>query len=180
MAENRPWVVLACERATRKHPNGRTGTMAGYDAHKRADQTPCTSCRDAMRDKQRAAYWNETPEQRARRRQGGRLASARQFAKDPQKARDRRDAFRLRNRDTMRMAKGDPCADCGISYPYYVMQFDHIGDDKAFNIGIVGPRASRERLLAEIAKCVVVCANCHAERSHQRLMEKLGRANEAI
>lgn len=172
-------LVLACERATWKHINGRTGTVAGYDAHKRAHEEPCTACRDALRDKQKDTYKNQTPEQRDRRRESNRVASARLRAKDPQKARDKRDVFRLRNRETMRVAKSEPCADCGITYPYYVMQFDHLGEDKAFNIGIVGPRASRERLLAEIAKCEVVCANCHSERSHRRLMQKLGR-DEAI
>lgn len=46
------------------------------------------------------------------------------------------------------------------------MQFDHLGD-KLFTISNAGA-TSVERLLAEIAKCEVVCANCHAERTYQR------------
>lgn len=71
------------------------------------------------------------------------------------------------NREIIRAAKEVPCADCGIEYPYYVMQFDHLGEKK-FNIGQTGPSCAREKLLAEIAKCEVVCANCHSERSYQR------------
>lgn len=173
-------IVLACERPTQRSRVSRRGTTAGYDAHKRVGETPCAACRDAMCEDRRAKYHTRTPAQAAARRESNRIATAKLRAKDPQLARDRRDVFRMRNRATIRAAKSEPCADCGISYPYYVMQFDHIADNKAFNIGIVGPRASRERLLAEIAKCDVVCANCHSERSHKRLMQKLGRSNEAI
>jgi hypothetical protein len=42
------------------------------------------------------------------------------------------------------------------------MQFDHLGD-KAFNISMEGRHFSFARLSREVAKCEVVCANCHAE-----------------
>jgi hypothetical protein len=79
--------------------------------------------------------------------------------------RARRDKFR----EIIRSAKDVPCTDCGIKYPYYVMHFDHIGEEKNFNIGAyIAKSISEERLRAEIALCEVVCANCHAERTHQR------------
>jgi hypothetical protein len=65
-------------------------------------------------------------------------------------------------------AKNQPCADCQKLYPPYVMQFDHVRGRKAFTISSKGMEVSRARLLAEIAKCDVVCANCHAERTHRR------------
>lgn len=71
-----------------------------------------------------------------------------------------------RNREIIRKAKEKPCADCGIQYPFYVMQFDHLGN-KEFTISS-GGASSVMRLLAEISKCEVVCANCHAERTYQR------------
>lgn len=61
------------------------------------------------------------------------------------------------------------CVDCGLYWPSYVMQFDHIGDDKLFTIGSAYTSVSRQRLWAEIAKCELVCANCHAVRTHRRL-----------
>lgn len=64
-------------------------------------------------------------------------------------------------------AKDKPCTDCGHKYPPYVMDFDHTSDDKEFTIGAV-PCVSPEVLRAEIAKCDVVCANCHRERTHRR------------
>lgn len=72
------------------------------------------------------------------------------------------------NRALIRAAKDKPCADCDGRYPYYVMQFDHLDrSDKKFNIGQIGPTIGMARVLNEIAKCDVVCANCHAERTHQ-------------
>ncbi|GIJ10744.1 hypothetical protein ACFFMR_18940 [Micromonospora andamanensis] len=82
-------------------------------------------------------------------------------------------AHRKKNREAikalLREAKSKPCADCGIQYPYYVMQFDHSPGEKAFTIGDAGRRnIALSRIAAEVARCEVVCANCHAERTHQR------------
>lgn len=61
-----------------------------------------------------------------------------------------------------------PCADCGKFYRYYVMQWDHLGD-KSFNIAEwFAKDISRSKIEAELTKCELVCANCHAERTHQR------------
>lgn len=65
-------------------------------------------------------------------------------------------------------AKSVPCKDCGVSYPWYVMDFNHRGDKK-FNIG-----ASRhfgcKKLKAEIAKCDVICSNCHRLRTYAHII----------
>jgi len=43
------------------------------------------------------------------------------------------------------------------------LEFDHTpGTEKKFNIGEEIGNRSREALWEEIAKCDVVCANCHA------------------
>lgn len=65
-----------------------------------------------------------------------------------------------------------PCTDCGSRYPYYVMQWDHVGSDKTFNVSAVWRSGlSRQDIEAEIAKCELVCANCHAIRTHIRNIE---------
>jgi hypothetical protein len=82
-----------------------------------------------------------------------------------------RDKFR-RNVELVRSLKHRPCADCGVQYPFYVMQFDHVParGKKLFGLA-VGDLAARseKQILLEVAKCDVVCSNCHASRTYQRL-----------
>jgi hypothetical protein len=64
--------------------------------------------------------------------------------------------------------KDKPCADCGVKYHPCAMDFDHLpGSEKSFNIS-AGKKVSMKRLMAEIAKCEVVCSNCHRIRTHNR------------
>ena len=71
----------------------------------------------------------------------------------------------------VREAKNRPCADCGVAYPYYVMQFDHRGD-KLYNVNVAARTRGINAILAEIEKCDVVCANCHAQRGHDRRVSR--------
>ena len=63
-----------------------------------------------------------------------------------------------------------PCMDCRVAYPFYVMQYDHRpGEKKSASIGHIGQKGwSQKRILEELAKCDLVCANCHMDRTHQR------------
>lgn len=71
----------------------------------------------------------------------------------------------------IREAKDRPCTDCGVKYPYYCMDFDHIRD-KEWNIGQDYTRIGIEVLKNEIKKCEVVCSNCHRKRTYERSHEK--------
>jgi hypothetical protein len=71
---------------------------------------------------------------------------------------------RARLRQLIVEAKTVPCADCGRTYPPYVMDFDHRGE-KVTIVSKLPEHGSVAKLLAEIAKCDVVCANCHRERT---------------
>lgn len=59
-----------------------------------------------------------------------------------------------------------PCRDCGETDPV-VLEFDHLRD-KQFNIGGQLAYFRWERILDEIQKCDVVCANCHRRRTARR------------
>ena len=65
------------------------------------------------------------------------------------------------------------CVDCGYRDHPAALEFDHLpGFHKAFSISEANNlNVSQERLLAEIAKCEVVCANCHAVRTATRREE---------
>lgn len=76
---------------------------------------------------------------------------------------------RDKNRPYVLAAKDVPCADCKARFPYVCMDFDHRpGEEKLFNISQAGT-ASLEALQAEMAKCDVVCSNCHRIRSARRM-----------
>lgn len=65
--------------------------------------------------------------------------------------------------------KSAPCHDCGIVYPPVVMDFDHVRGTKLADISaLVSVAASNARLDLEIAKCELVCANCHRLRTFAR------------
>lgn len=81
-------------------------------------------------------------------------------------------AAREKLRVFMREKKDMPCTDCGIKYPYYVMQFDHLRD-KEYHISTLVNSNNIKKLEAELAKCEVVCANCHAERTYRRGVAQL-------
>src|SRR5271168_568046 len=65
--------------------------------------------------------------------------------------------------------KQKPCADCGESYPYYVMEFDHVRGEKVGAITNLVNRAVKfVDLEEEIDKCELVCSNCHKVRTYER------------
>jgi hypothetical protein len=59
-----------------------------------------------------------------------------------------------------------PCVDCG-EHDAVVLEFDHLGD-KSFDVAQALPYRRWQSLLDEIAKCEVVCANCHRRRTARR------------
>jgi len=64
------------------------------------------------------------------------------------------------------------CADCKGAFPGYVMQWDHLpGQEKIADISRMAGR-TRAVVLAEVAKCELVCANCHAVRTARRATKR--------
>jgi hypothetical protein len=67
-------------------------------------------------------------------------------------------------------AKDRPCMDCRVQYIPPVMEFDHReGEKKTGNVSkLARTPVSVAKLLDEISKCDVVCANCHRVRTASR------------
>jgi hypothetical protein len=64
------------------------------------------------------------------------------------------------------------CADCRNRYPHYMLEFDHRPEHKKLaNVYAVLKKYGKEKAWEEIAKCDVVCANCHKHRTHHRKEE---------
>lgn len=80
---------------------------------------------------------------------------------------ERQRKLRAEKRAYIAAAKNKPCMDCKQSFPPYVMDFDHRDPkDKKFSVSrICDDNVSWENLKAEIAKCDLVCANCHRIRT---------------
>ena len=66
-----------------------------------------------------------------------------------------------------------PCVDCGINYPYYVMDFDHVRGQKHANVMELVSTLSKKKIDEEIAKCEIVCSNCHRIRTYMRRVAKI-------
>lgn len=58
--------------------------------------------------------------------------------------------------------------DCQVVYPHYMMDFDHVRGEKLGNIELIAREGNIPKLLDEIAKCDLVCSNCHRHRTYMR------------
>ncbi len=94
------------------------------------------------------------------------------FARMPPKQRQRKQ-LKQRERRTLILAwvteqKRQGCSSCPERDPVCI-DFHHPGGDKEINIGDATRQGwSVARLKKEIAKCVLLCANCHRKR-HSRV-----------
>ena len=86
--------------------------------------------------------------------------------------RDVKRAYRDRKVSWFREYKGGlSCLSCGYSndtnenFSIKALEFHHHKDDKLFNVSeglYLG--YSKDKILNEINKCMVLCSNCHAEK----------------
>ena len=66
--------------------------------------------------------------------------------------------------------KAGPCTDCGQRFPPECIDFDHVPGrgKKLFMLGNGEKTHMMEELRIEVAKCDVVCSNCHRTRTVTR------------
>ena len=91
--------------------------------------------------------------------------------KDQRKYSDRADylkeAVTKRRKDLMKKAreyKGGKCIACGYKKSSRALNFHHLDSNtKSFGISERGITRAWIKVQAELDKCVLVCANCHAE-----------------
>ena len=105
--------------------------------------------------------------------------------KDIKKQRAAQQAYYQRNKDKIARATKDRrmliiryiqeykqnkgCFDCGIMYPYWILDFDHCRGTKVSDITAMTRTHSFDDVKLEMEKCDVVCANCHRDRTHDRM-----------
>lgn len=65
------------------------------------------------------------------------------------------------------------CTDCGYRDHPAALEFDHLpGHVKLYRLAVMAAGSTIAKIDAEIAKCEVVCANCHRVRTANRLAAK--------
>ena len=59
---------------------------------------------------------------------------------------------------------GGKCCRCGYNKCMRALQFHHVNpEEKEFGISVAGETRAWSRLEKELKKCILLCANCHAE-----------------
>lgn len=87
------------------------------------------------------------------------------------RVRKRANAQKKRLRSILNgLKRGQRCLDCKRRVAQRALHFDHLpGFEKICNVSEMVQRAvSKETLLAEVAKCELVCESCHGKRSWAR------------
>lgn len=103
-------------------------------------------------------------------RECNRERSRQYYAENPRKhrraVRNRNAQVRTENcRKLIDYLRTNPCKDCGED-DIVVLEFDHLRDKAAAVSSLLA--YSWRRVEEEIAKCEVVCANCHRRRTAKR------------
>lgn len=87
-----------------------------------------------------------------------------------QKTLERSNIYKAkRRRETWKIKEDSGCVDCGEMYPHYVLEFDHReGTQKRGSASDLYAKHGKNIGLEEMAKCDIVCANCHKIRTYNR------------
>ena len=134
------------------------------------DQRQCSKCGET---RPITMFYVEIEERRAQRE--GRKSFKMHCRLCQREQMSRRLAPRRQHVDQVKLSAG--CADCGIRSPHpEIYDFDHVRGEKKHSVSSLITKGSMEDLLSEIAKCDVVCANCHRIRTKSREPGHFGRA----
>jgi hypothetical protein len=172
------WHNAAKTHCPRGHPYSLENTYIQHGGGRR--------CRTCMKDQGKAARSAPGARERAnaweatyRLRHPDRVhASVKRWA-DAHPEAKRLHSARMYLARHLRLAqfKDKPCVDCGGRFPPECMDFDHVRGQKTKNIAAIAT-GSLERLLDEIAKCDLVCANCHGTRTRKKSDSQLRKVGQ--
>ena len=77
--------------------------------------------------------------------------------------------YKKRNREFLwKIKTNSPCTDCGKKFHPVAMDFDHLQNKDESVSCLANNGACIETLKKEIAKCELVCSNCHRVRTYNR------------
>ena len=100
-------------------------------------------------------------------------ANKRYYQKYKQRRAEINREYRTKIKQTLKELKeSEPCTDCGNYFPHYVMDYDHQRDKVIGVSAAITQGWSLKKIMEEIEKCELVCANCHRERTHGCVSER--------
>jgi hypothetical protein len=134
-------------------------------AHPQTYTTP--EQKERKKADRRRSYWNNVEFERARQ-------NLKYSALSPEgRYADRKKYYSWKREliQSIKLASG--CVDCGYKAHPEALHFDHLPQfEKKFGIGAKVHGKGKDELLAEINKCEVRCANCHAIKTAERRKPK--------
>ena len=75
-----------------------------------------------------------------------------------------------RLKKVMHNLKINGCAICGYDKCDAALDFHHVNpEDKEFRIRTISLQFKDERIIEELNKCILLCANCHREKHYEIL-----------
>lgn len=78
------------------------------------------------------------------------------------------------SRHLWELKESSGCIDCGEKYPHYMLEFDHLPEHEKLDSPMdIARNYNMQKALDEVAKCDIVCANCHKIRTWQRYLDTL-------
>lgn len=83
------------------------------------------------------------------------------------KSSDKKREFYIEYKKTLK------CQNCGENHPACLVFHHRNPAEKEFNIAMKAPNKSKEQLMNEIAKCDVLCANCHRKLHYNEKMSEM-------
>lgn len=99
-------------------------------------------------------------------------AQHRSYLKNIEKVKEKNKTYREKVRDYVRKEKeSNPCMDCGINYPYYIMEYDHTESNKIKTVSWLASSGTIDQVIQEINKCDLICSNCHKARTWNRMQK---------
>lgn len=117
----------------------------------------CTSCNNLIDD---YIYYDEEYVKTSERRK--KCYSCLPFKKD-KKSSEQKKNKRIENKIKRVVALGSRCLICGYDRNLAALHFHHLKPGfKSFEISDPGKKTEFE-ILEELSKCILICANCHAE-----------------
>jgi hypothetical protein len=146
----------------------------------------CVGCCEAARDaaakyksrpgvKERIRERNQSPEGIKKRRERDANPEVRKriraYRNRYEQRHDRKAIIARRVAEISAIKVGRGCADCGYKSHPVALDFDHVRGVKRCKVSNMWWGHRWDRVLEEIEKCEVVCANCHRIRTYNRKRE---------